>query len=91
MAFLQKKAEYFTANISLFLMDLAMHRATRQYPDPDKKEYLSEVTLFSQFLRKLIAMVLKILKMIILVYEKDEDLNTMFDLLTVLLIAILTG
>ena len=27
--------------------------------------------------------VLKILKMIILVYEKDEDLYTMFDLLTV--------
>ena len=57
-------------------MDLAMHRATIiRNPDPDKKEYLSEVTLFSQFLRKLLAMVLKILKMIILVYEKDEDLT----------------
>ena len=49
-------------------MDLAMHRATIiRNPDTDKKEYLSEVTLFSQFLRKLLAMVLKILKMIILV------------------------
>ena len=66
-------------------MDLAMHRATTiiRNPDPDKKEYLSEVTLFSQFLRKLLAMVLRILKMITLVYEKDEDLCTMFDLLTV--------
>ena len=64
-------------------MDLAMHRATRQYPDPDQKKNLLEVTLFSQFLRKLLAMVLKILKMNILVYEMDEDLYTIFDLLTV--------